>query len=158
MFVTRETSICSAAPALALSTTAVSPAARRLGMMTPWTPAHSAVRKIAPRLCGSAISSHTTMNGSSPRSAARSRISSMEAYSRIAACAMMPWCAPVALRESSLRRSHSVTTMPFSRALARMRARVRSVSPRATKILSIVRPARIASATALRPSIRSSLS
>ena len=40
----------SAAPALALSTTAVRPALRRLGITTPWTPAHSAVRRIAPRL------------------------------------------------------------------------------------------------------------
>ena len=49
---------------------AVSPALRRLGMMTPWAPAHSAVRRIAPRLWGSDISSHTTSSGASPLSAA----------------------------------------------------------------------------------------
>ena len=50
MLVTRATFIYSMAPAEALATVAVSPTLRRLGMMTPWAPAHSAERRIAPRL------------------------------------------------------------------------------------------------------------
>ena len=52
------------------------PAARRSGKITPWAPAHSAERMIAPRLCGSVTPSRMTMNASSPRSCARARISS----------------------------------------------------------------------------------
>ena len=85
------------APAEVFATMAVSPALRRLGMMTPCAPAHSAVRMMAPRLCGSLISSHTTSRGASPRSRAAERMSSTLAYSRTAARAMTPWCAFVAL-------------------------------------------------------------
>ena len=60
-FATRATGIYSSAPAEALPTTAVRPTLRRLGMMTPCAPAHSAVRMIAPRLCGSDSSSQMTM-------------------------------------------------------------------------------------------------
>ena len=63
------------APADALLTIAVSPALLRFGMITPWAPAHSAERMIAPRLWLSVISSQTITNGSSPSAAARSRIS-----------------------------------------------------------------------------------
>ena len=89
-FPTRATAICSTAPALVFSTTAVTPALRCLGMITPWAPAHSAVRMMAPRLWGSEISSQTTTRGASPFSRARARISDTEAYSRTAATAMTP--------------------------------------------------------------------
>ena len=69
---------------------AVSPALRRFGITTPWAPAHSAVRIIAPRLWGSEISSHTTMRGFSPLSAALFKICSTLTYSRTAARAMTP--------------------------------------------------------------------
>ena len=60
MLATRAIAMCSAAPAEDLSTMAVSPALRRLGITTPWAPTHSAERMMAPRLCGSLISSQTT--------------------------------------------------------------------------------------------------
>ena len=97
ILVTRATFMYSTAPAEALATEAVRPTLRRLGMMTPCAPAHSAVRMMAPRLCGSLISSHTTSRGASPRSRAAERMSSTLAYSRTAARAMTPWCAFVAL-------------------------------------------------------------
>ena len=157
MFVTRETSICSAAPALALSTTAVSPAARRLGMMTPWTPAHSAVRKIAPRLCGSAISSHDDERILAPLGGTLQNIldGGVLAHCRLRDDALVRTrgaerieLAPVALGDDDA---------VFPRLGENARKGAVGVAA-GNEILSIVRPARIASATALRPSIRSSLS
>ena len=58
-----------------LYTKAVTEALRRLGIITPWAPAHSALRMIAPRLWGSDSSSQITISGVSPRSAASCRIS-----------------------------------------------------------------------------------
>ena len=132
---------------------AVRPAERRLGMMTPWAPAHSAVRRMAPRLWGSEISSHTTSSAGSPFAAAAESSDCTDTYSRIAARAMTPWWAWVRLMPSSLRRSASTTTMPFSRAREAMWPRVLSVSPLARYILSIFSPERSASITALRPSM-----
>ena len=100
-------------------------------MMTPWAPAHSAVRITAPRLWGSLSSSHTTIRGGSPLSRAALRMSSTLAYSRTAATAMTPWWLLVRLMPSSLRRSASVTTIPLFRAVEAMWPRVASVSPRA---------------------------
>ena len=48
--VARAIGKCSTAPAEALATVSFNPAARRSGMKTPSAPAHSAVRRIAPRL------------------------------------------------------------------------------------------------------------
>ena len=126
---TRATGTWDTAPAEVLATTAVSPAERRLGMMTPWAPAHSAVRITAPRLWGSDSSSHTTIRGGSPFSRAMDRMSSTVAYSRTAATAMTPWWAWVRLMASSLRRSDSTTTMPLPRAVEAMWPREASVSP-----------------------------
>ena len=75
---TLVTGICSTAPAEVLATTAVSPTLLRLGITTPWAPAHSAVRKMAPRLLGSVNSSHKMMSGASPRLLAFSRMSSKD--------------------------------------------------------------------------------
>ena len=87
---TRATGTWATAPAEVLATMAVSPAERRLGMMMPWAPAHSAVRMTAPRLWGSESSSHTTTRGGSPFSRAALRIASTVAYARTAAMAMTP--------------------------------------------------------------------
>ena len=49
-FVTRATLIYSTAPADAFTAAGVRPTLRCCGTITPWTPVHSAVRIIAPRL------------------------------------------------------------------------------------------------------------
>ena len=51
------------APAEALTATDVSPAALCFGMITPCAPARFAVLIIAPRVCGSSISSRINING-----------------------------------------------------------------------------------------------
>ena len=63
MLRTRATRRCSTAPADALTTAGVTAAARRSQMTRPVTPAHSALRAIAPRFWGSCSSSSATMNG-----------------------------------------------------------------------------------------------
>src|ERR1019366_8940174 len=57
ILVTRTTGRCSSAPAAALATTSVMPAARRSGMMMAPAPAAWAVRMTAPRLGGSSTPS-----------------------------------------------------------------------------------------------------
>ena len=64
MLRTRAIRRCSTAPAEALATAGVTAAARRSQSTRPVTPAHSALRAIAPRFCGSCSSSSATMNGS----------------------------------------------------------------------------------------------
>jgi len=64
------------APAEALETAALRPAALLLGMITPWTPTASAVLKIEPKLCESSTPSRMTIKGSSPFDCAISKISS----------------------------------------------------------------------------------
>ncbi len=68
------------APAEVFATAAVNPTALRLGMITPWAPAKLAVRMMAPRLCGSSMPSSKMINGGSPLSLARARISSTWTY------------------------------------------------------------------------------
>ena len=67
MFVTLAMGRCSLAPAEALVTVPVTLAARRSGMTTPFAPAASAVRRIAPRLCGSSTPSRTITSEYSAR-------------------------------------------------------------------------------------------
>ena len=62
---TLATGTYSMAPADAFATESVKPTALRFGMMTPWTPAPSADRRIAPKLCGSSIPSRRRRKGSS---------------------------------------------------------------------------------------------
>ena len=62
-FPTLAISVWAAAPADVLKTTAFTPTARFFGMITPCAPTAFAVLMIAPRLCGSVISSHIMMNG-----------------------------------------------------------------------------------------------
>ena len=71
----------SIAPADVFPTTAVSPTLLLLGIITPCAPAHSAVRIIAPRLCGSVILSSIIIKGFSPFDSAELIISSTSAYS-----------------------------------------------------------------------------
>ena len=88
MLATRTTGIYSTAPAEVLATVAVSPTPRRLGMMTPCAPAASAVRMMAPRLCGSSmLSQMMTKGGWSP---ALAKMSSMVEKSWQAAMAATP--------------------------------------------------------------------
>ncbi len=74
-FATRATGIYSSAPA-SLADDGRQADAAAAGMMTPCAPAHSAVRMIAPRLCGSDSSSQMTSRGASPFSCAAFSISS----------------------------------------------------------------------------------
>ena len=134
---------------------AVRPALRRLGMMTPWAPAHSAVRMMAPRLWGSSSSSQRTKKGGSPRSWASWNKSSTVAYSFTAATATTPWWLAPPQRWSSLRGSASLMAAPAALALATRAERAPERSPRWMYRLSMVRPARRASLTALRPAMMS---
>ena len=79
--VTLATGTNSTAPAEVLLTIAERPTARLLGIITPCAPQASAVLIIAPKLCGSVISSQIMMNGSSPFFLAISRISDTSQYS-----------------------------------------------------------------------------
>ena len=85
MFTTRATRMSAVAPAAALTAAGVTDALRRLPMITPCAPAHSALRMMEPRLCGSSTPSSTMTNGASPRCAAQARMSSTPQYSMPAA-------------------------------------------------------------------------
>ena len=79
------------APAEALATVAVARAERLFGKIIPWAPKASTFLIIAPRLCGSSISSKSTTKGASPFSLAKAKISSTSAYFISARLAQMPW-------------------------------------------------------------------
>ena len=64
---------------------------RRVGKITPWTPAASALRSSVPTFCGSSSESRTRTNGGSPRSSARARMSSSEANRRGSTTRATPW-------------------------------------------------------------------
>src|SRR6266446_5782535 len=70
MFVTFAMGRCSLAPADDFATVPVTPAARLSGITTPSAPEASAVRRIAPRLCGSSTPSSTMTSEYCPRFAA----------------------------------------------------------------------------------------
>ena len=80
IFGTRDTRMCSEAPADARTAAGVTPAARRSGTMTPCTPAASAVRKSEPRFCGSRTWSRTRRNGGSASSGSDSTRSRNATY------------------------------------------------------------------------------
>ena len=80
IFVTLTQGMYSMAPADALATISVSPQALRFGITMPCAPAHSALRMMAPRLCGSSRLSKIRINGSSPRASAKAKISSSSLY------------------------------------------------------------------------------
>src|ERR1700722_15571812 len=90
----------------ARSTVSVSPAARLSGITTPFAPAASDVRTIAPKLCGSSIPSKIT---SRPCAFfARSKSSSSTA-GFAAASAAIPWCSRVPVNRSIWTRSSNRT-------------------------------------------------
>ena len=124
-------------------------------MTTPCAPAHSAVLRIAPRLCGSAISSHTRINGGSFRLSASAKISSTSENACTAAMAMTPWWFSPPHMPSSLRESTSFTGMPACFAMRRMDDTEPFFSPRRTRMLSMGLPALSASVMALRPAMTS---
>src|SRR3990167_5490925 len=99
--VTMKYGMVSAAPLATLATVALMPEAWSLGAMTACTPAPSATRKQAPRLCGSVTPSSTRISGgvrcsggSSALAASRSSSSSSSECTCAMGCtrAAMPWC------------------------------------------------------------------
>src|ERR1039458_7066704 len=144
MLVTRTTGRCSSAPAAALATTSVTPAARRSGMMMAPAPAACAVRMTAPRLCGSSTPSSTT-------SISLSATLSRSAYLRAAPRAITPWCAAVlANRSSDERGSNRTGTLP-RRARSMISCKRGPPAPCAITMRSIGLPARKASAMGWMP-------
>ena len=107
-----------AAPAEVLKTVGLTVALRLFGMITPSAPDASAVRIIAPRLCGSCISSHIIMNGGLPLLSALASISSTVQYVTAERQAATPPCLSphIALSLSS---PTSLITIPcfFARAI-----------------------------------------
>ena len=90
MFVTLAIFICSTAPAEALFTVLFTDAALLFGIITPCTPAVSAVLIIEPKLCGSSIPSNINISGSSFLSFTVFNISSISEYSNGGAIAITP--------------------------------------------------------------------
>src|ERR1039457_6844671 len=148
--VTRATGRCSSAPAAALATTSVTPAARRSGTMMEPAPAACAVRIMAPRLCGSSTPSSTT---TSSEEAAESR----SAYCLAAPSATTPWWAELPASRSSAARGSKRTCTEARRARSMISCSRGPPAPLATSNRSSGRPAFKASAigwTPLRIGIR----
>src|SRR6478735_10299607 len=90
--VTLTSGVVSAAPAATLRTVAFIPAARSFGTTTASAPQASAVRRQAPRLCGSCTPSSSRTRGSRLSVSACSRSASCQA-GRDSTSAITPWCA-----------------------------------------------------------------
>ena len=90
--VTATTGTVSAAPQAALATVALTPTARSLGTITACAPNASALRRQAPRLCGSVTPSSTSNN--SGASAVSRTSSSVTCGSASSTTATTPWCWP----------------------------------------------------------------
>ena len=103
--------IHAAAPADVLKTVGLTVALRLFGIITPSAPAASAVRIIAPRLCGSCISSHIIIKGGLPLLSAFARISSTVQYETADNAAATPPCLSPH-KAFSLSSPASFTTMP----------------------------------------------
>ena len=101
--VTCTSGTVSAAPHATLRAVPLSFADLSLGTIIACTPAASALRKQAPKLCGSVMPSSTSKKGVSSRAMISSR--SFSLYIRAAfTLAIMPWCcSPSALLSSALR-------------------------------------------------------
>ena len=87
---------------------------------------------MAPRLCGSEISSAMMMNGFSPFSSARAKMSSTVAYPWAATLAMTPWWFAFPHMKPSFFGSVSLMRMPASRAVAMIFPMDPCFSPRDT--------------------------
>ena len=150
MFVTLAIGRCSLAPAEDLATIDVTPAARRSGMTTPSAPAASAVRRTAPRLCGSSTPSSTTISECCPRFA--SMTSSRSLYCFADVTATTPWCAPFPAMRSNSGRGRKRTAIPTLRHSSTTRCSRKSCRSLATPTHWNARPRAFkASATALMP-------
>src|ERR1700733_3074372 len=150
-FLTRATGRCASAPADALSTVSLNPAARLSGITTPCAPAASEVRTIAPRLWGSSMPSSSTSRPWPPLAASKSS-SSTAGFA--APSAATPWCSRVPVARSSCWRSSNRTGTPrdFAR---RTTCSTRSpCRPLAINMRSSGRPAERASSTAWNPVIQ----
>src|ERR1019366_3722122 len=144
ILVTRTTGRCSSAPAAALATTSVMPAARRSGMMMAPAPAAWAVRMTAPRLCGSSTPSSTT-------SISLDATLSRSAYLRAAPRAITPWCAGELANRSSAERGSNPTGTPARLARSIISCKRGPPAPCAITMRSIGLPARKASAMGWMP-------
>ena len=91
MLTTSAILTCATAPADAFAATPDRAADRRAWTTTPSTPAASAVRRIAPRLCGSSMPSSTTISGAARAPRTRSSTPCRLASST---SATTPWCTP----------------------------------------------------------------
>jgi len=150
---TRVIRRCSMAPAADLVAAAVTPAARWRGSTTPVTPAHSADRRMAPKLPGSVTPSSSSRNGSRPEASGWSRSSSscsMRGWAR----ASTPWGASVRATDSNLDRDTSRMVTLASSARSMMSSRIgagsRSPAIRTSRVRRV--PASNSSRTACRPS------
>ena len=139
MLVTLAMGMCSLAPAETLVTVPVTLADRRSGMTMPLAPAASAVRRIAPRLCGSSTPSRTTTSEYSARLAAIT--SSRSLYCLAEVTATTPWCATLPAMRSSSERSKKRTWRPRRRDSSIRRCRRMSWRSLAIPIHSNVAPA-----------------
>ena len=113
MFVTVINGTVSAAPLAALATVALSPAARSFGTMTACAPNASALRRQAPRLCGSVTPSSTSSSAGS--ASVSSTSSSVTCGAAASTSATTPWCRGVPA--SAVSRSSSVAWIGNSRGL-----------------------------------------
>ncbi len=140
---TVATARSSLAPELAFTAAGDRGALRCSGMMAPSAPATSALRRMAPRFCGSMIPSNATSNvGFVARS-------SFKVHTRLGlSSAATPWCTPAAMASSL-----SGDTSSIGASLASSSRRGSWPSPEAWKTFSTL-PARAASRTALRPWIK----
>src|ERR1035441_4689755 len=145
ILVTRTTGRCSSAPAAALATTSVMPAARRSGMMMAPAPAAWAVRMTAPRLCGSSTPSSTT-------SISADATESSSAYWRGAPPrGTTPWWPELVATRSSAERGSKRTGTPARRARSTISCKRGPPAPWAMTMRSMGLAARKASATGWMP-------
>ena len=122
-------------------------------MMTPWAPAHSAVRITAPRLWGSESSSQTTERGGSPLSRAGLEEVLHRGVFPHGGHGHDAWWAWVRLMASACGGPPPPARPPAAGPGWPGWRRGRSTSPLRTKTLSMGGAGRRASATALRPSM-----
>src|SRR5580700_6819686 len=113
--VTVTTGVVSAAPAATLRAAALSDAARSRGTMTASAPQASAVRRHAPRLCGSCTPSSASSSGLRACSRAPSKSSSVHGGSGSMSAAT-PWCATSPKVRASACASTRSTGRPCCRA------------------------------------------
>ncbi|MNJ52180.1 hypothetical protein D3C77_475030 [compost metagenome] len=126
--VTATSGITSAAPQATLRTAGVRVADLSFGTITARAPAASAVRRQAPRLCGSVTPSSTRISGApSLRSSSSSSIASPHTWLGLTS-ATTPWCTP-STQASISRRSAWPTATRFCPARSTMTCTRGSLRP-----------------------------